>query len=269
MEVMKKGQNIANSTTCNENLTKFYFENQKWFKDKARNLDNIAFLQREVFISILNHDLKIPTLAQIRALELLLDESEGHINKSQKEIIDLTLTSCRYMYEMLSTLLSAYKYENNDIILYFENTDLLRLVEACCAKSKKDLENKNIRVVISSKENLPGIPADKLQVKKAFENIIDYAISSANENTDIICDFKKCDGKISISITFESPYVSSEKLNNMFNMYTSPAENLDKVGSALRLYLAKQIIEAHNGNVFIQDNQTTGCIIELPCINKC
>lgn len=52
--------------------------------------------QRETYIAILNHDLKIPTLAQIRALELLSSENLGTLNKRQQELLDLTLDSCRY-----------------------------------------------------------------------------------------------------------------------------------------------------------------------------
>lgn len=270
MEVIQNGWKMVNSKlSVNENTAKSYFENQKWFKCKEADLEKIMFLQREVFISILNHDLKIPTLAQIRALELLLDESEGHINDSQKEIINLTLSSCRYMYEMLSTLLASYKYENNDIILYFENTNLLRLIDSCFNKKEEALESKNIKIVMSTKEDFYTVFADRIQIKKAFDNIIDYIVSSADVNSEIKCELKKWNQKFVILISFESPYVSVEKLNNIFNMCIDSSENLDKVGSGLGLYLAKQIIDAHNGNLYAHNNGKIYCVVEMPCINEC
>lgn len=268
MEVTHNGQSIVNmNLKDSENLAKFYFENQKLFKGGETNWDNIAFIQREVFISILNHDLKIPTLAQIRALELLLDERAGQINNSQKEIISLTLSSCRYMYGMLSTLLSAYKYENKDIILYFENTDLTRLVEAYCVENENELKNKNVKFIIEVKNNILGISVDKLQIKKAFENIFDYVISCVSENSEIVCHLEQCENKIIISISFESPYISSKKLDNMFNMYASYSQNMDKVGSSLGLYLAKQIINAHDGKIRVHNAKKIVCTVELPCVN--
>ena len=63
---------------------------------------------RESYISTLNHDLKIPAIAQMRALELLLNENTGSINAVQKEILTSTLESCRHMYDMLNSLSYSY-----------------------------------------------------------------------------------------------------------------------------------------------------------------
>jgi len=234
-------------------------------------METIARRQRDSYISTLNHDLKIPTIAQIRALELLLDESTGSINSIQKEIINSTLDSCRYMYEMLTTITSTYKYENKDFVLDFEKIEVSALVEACFADAK--LKDKNIKVILRPKEPFFNIFADKNQLQKALDNLINYCVSSAYENSNIICEIKKSrdEGNVFISLVFESHYMSGEKLNNMFNMYSTPSEKMDKVGAGLSLYLAKQIIEAHNGQISVESNEKnfSTYIIKLPCINEC
>ena len=53
--------------------------------------------QRETFVASLSHDLKNPTIAQIRALELFLKGSFGNILPQQREIIEMVLDSCKYM----------------------------------------------------------------------------------------------------------------------------------------------------------------------------
>lgn len=236
-------------------------------------METIAKRQRDTYISTLNHDLKIPTIAQIRALELLLDESMGSINSAQKEIINSTLDSCRHMYEMLSTITSTYKYENKDFVLDIEKVEMLDLMYACFASASKRLEDKNVKVILRSREMFYNIFADKIQLQKAFENLINYCISSAYENTYVICEVKKSRDRenVFVSLVFESPYMSFEKLQNMFNMYSTPSEKMDKVGSGLSLYLAKQIIEAHNGEITIESNEKnfSAYNIKLPCINEC
>ena len=47
--------------------------------------------EKATYITILSHDLKIPTIAQIRALELLINGQFGELTKEQKEIISLIL----------------------------------------------------------------------------------------------------------------------------------------------------------------------------------
>lgn len=236
-------------------------------------IEKAAQKQRETYISTLSHDLKIPTLAQIRALELLEAETMGPVNKEQHEIIKATLDSCRFMYEMLSTILSTYKYENKDISLSYEKIQVLKLIDECFDKSFKLMDNKNIHAKVIAKEKFFTLYADKKEMKKAFENLISHCVSSAYENTEIVVEIKKVNDckNIYLSIGFESPYLSSDALEILFKKYTTSAEKFDKVGSGLSLYLAKQIIDAHHGNIHVESKESNynTYIIELPCINEC
>lgn len=237
---------------------------------KNLEIHNAKFKQRETYISTLNHDLKIPTLAQIQALKLLSDEKIGKINKRQKELVNLTMESCTYMYKMLSTILSTYKYENKEIYLRPEKILVTKLVEESFDKSMKILGNKNIKVRIRAKENSLKIHADKTEIRKAFENLIDYCSSSAQENSNIICDIKRENSNLSLSLSFKSPYVTSDLLQNQFKNHITSAEKFNKVGSGPGLYLAKQIINAHKGSINIKSSKSRNIYnVELPCINDC
>ena len=240
----------------------------------CRNIDDEKNAQRmrETYISTLSHDLKIPTIAQIRALELLINGNMGEINENQKEILNLTLDSCHSMYDMLSTILTTYKYENNDVNLNYEKIHMLKLIDEVFSKEHKQLKNKNIQVKVVAKDKFVSIFADKLQLKKAFENLIDFCVSNAYRDTLITCEIEKNNSSlVSVYLTYESPYIKPETISNMFEMYTTSAEKFNKVGSSLNLYLAKQIISAHNGTLNVKSEQSSysKCSIELPCYGKC
>ena len=81
------------------------------------------------FIETLTHDLKTPILAQIRVLELILQQQFGKLNDEQTEMLQLSLDSCQYMYEMISTLISTYKFENEDFQLNYSYFNIIHLVE--------------------------------------------------------------------------------------------------------------------------------------------
>ena len=70
--------------TGNENMIK-HKKNFNPLVVLEHKLDDTDALkkQRETYIAILNHDLKIPTLAQIRALELLSSENLGSTSKAR------------------------------------------------------------------------------------------------------------------------------------------------------------------------------------------
>ena len=80
------------------------------------------------------HDLKNPTIAQIRSLELLLKGNFGNLNNEQAEIVEMVLDSCRYMYGMLSTLLATYRNDNGEIKFNFAEFLFSELVNECVSE---------------------------------------------------------------------------------------------------------------------------------------
>ena len=68
--------------------------------------------RKNTFIATLTHDLKTPTIAQIRALDLLLGEAFGPLVDEQKEMLEQIKSSCKYMYDLIFTILDTYLYDN-------------------------------------------------------------------------------------------------------------------------------------------------------------
>lgn len=233
--------------------------------EKERNYYKFtAYKQRESYISTISHDLKIPVIAQMRALELLSEESLGKLNKEQKEMVDLTLESCKSVYEMLSNIIALYKYENRKFLLKKEIISISGIINDTIFDYDEIIKNKKIHTNISVPK-IYKIFADKKQIKKAFNNIISYCLMSSNADSDFNIKISTQNNYIQIQFNFESSYSSKRKGANMFNSYCTPDEKLDKIGANLGLSLAKQIIEAHRGNIFITNENFNNCyIIEVP-----
>lgn len=237
-------------------------------KDNLLDIDykRIAYTQRENFISTIKHDLKIPILAQIRVLELLIEEKLGGLNSNQKELVNLTLDSCRSVYEMLSKILSTYKYENKDIVLDYENINILKFIEEYFNSSNDTVKQKNLKIILKNNSFYPIIFGDKFQLKKAFNNLANFCISNASKNSRFTCSINDFDDYIHISLDFASPYFINDYYKNDSGKIS--AERMDKVGSTLGVYLAKQIIEAHNGTIKTNNfGSIRTCEIILPLIN--
>ena len=56
--------------------------------------------------------MKNPILAQISCLELMLNGAFGELNSEQKEMLEITLESSKYMRDLLYSILKSYKYDN-------------------------------------------------------------------------------------------------------------------------------------------------------------
>ena len=203
-----------------------------------------AFRQRENYISTISHDLKIPVIAQMRALELLSDGSLGTLNPEQKEMIDLTLESCKSVYDMLSAILETYKYENKKIPLIFSVFNAEKMFNNIFYKLKPLLKRKNININLNLKT--PEIFGDEKNLEKAFKNIFEYCLYSAVQNSTINVNLNKISDGFEILINCQTHFDE--------NFPDNLKGNFEKIGSNLNLCLAKQIIDSHNGNIVFQNN---------------
>ena len=290
-EISKEDKEIINECKCisREKLITLKNNDKRWFKvtkcpiinhekkvigicSVARdiNAEKTSAEQRETYVATLTHDLKTPTIAQIKALDLLLNDHMGPLNSEQRELLTLTKDSCNFMYEMLSTLLSTYKYENGDYTLNIEKCNVLSLVEETMNELESMLKEKNVTIHINKEGSIFDAECDRMQIKRVITNILGNAISYAYDNTQILVTIRQDENGIDFEAKNKSAYINPETMDNLFKKYVSHAAKFNKIGVGLGLYLSKQIIDAHKGDIYaksFKDNHNVFGFV-LPLTNE-
>ena len=228
------------------------------------NSDNKSL--KKGFIETLNHDLKTPIIAQIRALELMLQGSFGRLNNEQFEMIQLTLESCNYMYEMVANLISNYKFDNEEIELNYSYFNIINLIDDNIKKMENDLKNSNIKIVIISTLHNPLIAADFIRIEKVVQTLLFNSVNAAFKNSIMKVYLKDKEGMLSVKIESHSGYISPDKIEKMFAIHTYNTDKFHKIGKGIGLYFVKKIIEKHEGKIiaesYIEQKNILG--FELP-----
>lgn len=220
----------------------------------ASNIDAEKQLnqQRETFVATLGHDLKNPTIAQIRGLELLLKGEFGDITFPQKELIEMVLDSCRYMNGMLASLLATYRDRGGAIKLNLEELSLPDLVMECVSEMVYVAKDKNVEISINSKLNPETITGDKVQLKRVIMNLISNGIKYAYKDSVLKLTTYKENSLAGFEFENHSPYIPEEKQKSIFAQYVSYASSHNELGIGLGLYASQKIIDAHNGKIYVE-----------------
>lgn len=211
--------------------------------------------QKERFIATLSHDLKTPAIAQVRSLEMLLNGMFGELNEEQREMLKLIHESCRNMHDMVSTVLFSYKFENDEIKLHYVDVNIVELTAECCNDLSKQANERNLEILINPKSNNVVINADRTFLKRAISNILENSISYAFEKTKVEIIIKANHENLEFQIISDSPYIKQEAMDTMFDKYRGQS-SYNKIGFCLKLHLAKQIIEAHNGILIAESKKS-------------
>ena len=237
-------KDITQEEALKEKFVNKHFE----YIDSERKLQT----QRETFVASLGHDLKNPTIAQIRSLELLLKGSFGELSNEQKELLEMVLDSCRYMNGMLSSLLATYRNYGGVVRLNFEEFSFLDLVNECVSEMIYVAKDKGIDIYINNEFKQTFIQADRVQIKRVIMNLLSNGIKYAFPNTQLNLQIYNYKESIGFEFMNESPYIPKEKQKAIFAQYVSYAAAHNELGIGLGLYASKKIIEAHNGKIFVE-----------------
>jgi two-component system nitrogen regulation sensor histidine kinase NtrY len=122
----------------------------------------------------------------------------------------------------------------------------------------------NVEFVLNNAGDIPPLNLDPQQIKQAFINLIDNAISAIKENGRVSFGvaYDSILKKIRIEVADNGPGIANEDKTRLFE----PNFSTKKSGMGLGLTIVNTIIADHNGYISVHDNVPHGAkfVIELP-----
>ena len=215
-----------------------------------RNLKKKIQTQSCNFIELLNHDLKIPTLAQLRGLELL--ERRFNNTTQDDDIISQIKYSCKYTLDMISMIVEAYRFENNLSKLIYERFNLTEIITNCFEKLSNDAKEKNITFTYNLKSNDTYLEADKEEIKKVILNLLSNSINYTDRGKELKVTVSDKGNQLQVSMD------SEEFAKNLLN-----GSKYSTIGQSIGINLCKKIIEIHRGKLYITENEKKDKIVSF------
>lgn len=234
-----------------------------------RVIDDVKELEdrKNSFIATLTHDLKTPTIAQIRALDLFLNEAFGAISEEQKLMLEQIKHSCQYMYDLIFTILDTYIYDNGLTKINPVKFNMQDLINETIRGLSNLLSERNQKLRINVDLVSSNIVADKLQLKRVIINLFSNAITHGFKNSEIEVFVGENDENMKFEIKNKSEYIAEGQMKEIFEKYKHKENSKSmKTSTGLGLYLSKQIIDAHNGRMYAHSDKDQNCVFgfEIP-----
>lgn len=225
--------------------------------DKEKEIEE----SKSTFMATLTHDLKTPINAQNNILNLLYEGTFGELNNDQKEMIRLTSCSNKYMADIVFTILDTYQYENGFFNLHYQTFNIIELINSLCKGAESLANEKNFSIQFSHASTIPDIYADRFQIKRVIMNFLSNAITYGFKNTTININLTACGDSIELSVTNISKQIPQNELAVIFDKFKkTKISNFNKASTGLGLYLSKEIINMHNGEIFAKSFEDGTCV---------
>lgn len=215
---------------------------------------------RDDFIATLTHDLRTPLLAAIQTLKFFLDGSLGEIEDKQRVLLATMLQSNEDLLGLVNALLEVYKFESGKLSLCKTKFAVRDLINQCYDELKPLAENKNIDFVLNSDiEDDVYIYADKSEIKRVMINLCGNAVNYTNKNgrIDIYSKIHE-NGDFMFSVADNGNGIPKEDIPHLFTRFSQGTSKKRSTGTGLGLYLSRQIVEAHNGKIWLESKLNKG-----------
>jgi len=220
---------------------------------------------REKFTIVASHNLKTPLSSIKESFGLIKD---GHVKKEGvddviRKMVSHTSELERFMEQLLR--LSAI----NTVIPKEERStvDLQSIISSVRDLFSPQISQRDIEFIREGETGRVMITVNDRLFREVFINLIDNAIRVVSDGgvVAVKVDINKTDVKIHIADN--GPGVSKEVLPYMFTQFNRVGEELQEgEWSGLGLYIAKSIVEAHEGTISVESALGVGTsfTISLP-----
>lgn len=219
----------------------------------------------EKYFSFVTHELKTPLGVILGNLELIKEGYCGDISPDTSESVEASLEHVNKIIRQVNTLLDIQRQRTNIGNFKFNLTNLDSVLESACSNIKGFLPQKNVTIDLNIEENIV-ITADADHLVHAIENLLSNAIKFSPENSTVELSATENAGQVTIKVSDKGKGIEEELKPIIFNKYIKGQSRDGVTGSGIGLAIAKDIVEAHNGNISFHPNKGGGTsfIITLP-----
>jgi signal transduction histidine kinase len=234
--------------------------------DQQRELEiknaELAKLNQEknYFLGVASHDLRNPIGNIISLVHILEDELGDTLSFEMKEMLQMMHDSGRDMLELLNNLLDVSKIESGKMNLNLKNDSIAGIIQKSINDNIRTANAKSIVLDYNIGDNIPQVAFDKIHLQQVLNNLISNAIKFSFGNTHVEINVIRKESDVVISVKDQGQGIPSNDIHRVFLPFarTSVASTNGEKSTGLGLTIAKRIVEAHGGNIWLSSEVGTG-----------
>ena len=271
-EVLEILEESKENISLNKKLTEQSRELRQLSEELSSANENLIFKdkQKDDFLDSVAHELRTPITAIRSAGEILADDDDIPLD-IKKEFLNNIITESDRLNEIINDILYLDKLEHGEIVLNIKENNIIETYQKAINPLNHLLSQKNIHLSIVNLLTLTNFEYDEARMIQVFQNILGNAFKFTDEQGTIQAKFQLIDSQLNVRVFNTGKQIPEEDLTLIFDkFYQSKNQNIRKpLGSGLGLSICKKIIEAHHGQIYVENNGLgVSFIIKIPSYNN-
>lgn len=219
-------------------------------------LRNLQTTRREL-IGNISHEFRTP-LAGIKAMVETLRDGAIDDKKATRDFLTRIDSEVARLTQLVAELTELSRIETGKAELKKEPVNLNQLVEEVIAQLSPQAERQKLSISQDCAADLPSVPADKDRVRQVIANLVHNAIKFTRPGGRITITTKTLEGSVVVDIADTGIGIPEEDLARVFERFYKGDKARAGEGTGMGLAIAKHVVEAHGGNIWVQSVEGKG-----------
>lgn len=216
---------------------------------------------RTDLLSTISHELRTPLTLIRTSIGLLLDSEPDE--EMRLRLLRNIKQSTDRMNSLITDLLDLARLHQDRLELSVRDLDVRDLVEGAVSLMRPLLDAKEQRVEVFSPSPAPVVPGDLRRLERVLLNLLRNANKFAPAGTVIRVRILGDAQDVTIAVEDAGPGIAAEAIPHLFDQFftdrTSSTEH--NIGAGLGLPIAKGIVEAHGGRIWVESTAGEGTTV--------
>jgi two-component system sensor histidine kinase GlrK len=182
--------------------------------------------------------------------------------QKENELLAIIHEECVRLIGAVNRILDLSRMEANMMTYHFSDYGLESLIQKSVFKLDPIAKSKNVRLEYLPERNLPLVSIDERRIEQVLENLLGNALkfTSNNDSVTIQATVKNGRGKfVEVAISDTGPGIAEKDLEKIFDKFQRIENGKETVrGTGLGLPIAKHIIAAHGGRIWVKNESKQG-----------
>jgi len=218
---------------------------------------------KSALLDAVTHDLRTPLTSIKASITTLLDEVRGRVNgkpialdaESKVEMMEVIDEETDRLNRFISGLIELARIEAGELQLRRRWGTIDEIISAALARA--ELITRQRRIELDVEKELPGVRVDERAVSEVVYTLIDNAAKYSPKGSTIRLTARRAgDEQIQMTIEDEGQGIPTDLRERVFDKFFRATRDGDitkqPTGTGMGLAIAKGIIEAHEGKIWIE-----------------
>lgn len=216
-------------------------------------------IAKDEFLAMITHELKTPLVPIQGYADILLGEHLGHLNKNQKERLEVIKSSSATLLQLISDLLDAQKLELGQLKIIKQTENLKDTISKTITLMQPQATSDEIELVNQVRTDVYASYDDE-RIGQVLTNLIKNALKATPKKGRVEIFVEDMHDQVKVSVKDNGIGLPNEALDKIFRKFyqVDTSSTREKGGSGLGLSICKGIIETHGGKIWAESELGKG-----------